>query len=1088
MGLSLLLAPIASASGSYVFDPQLSLTGSCATSKTDPVPDPGCPEGAHPPSAFLSPRSVVTDAYGDIFVASWGNEASEGSGGRIDVFSASGLFLTEILDPNGPKNLAVDEEGNLYVYDLHPGVIDQVARYSPTVYKPVGEEIEYGNPPVLVTNIPWPFAGMAVNPLNGHLFVHRQLHIEEFGSAKEGNPILDEHIGEGHVSGGAQGLAIDAAHNRLYASDEDEFDPNSEDEISIFELSAPHVFLGSIIGSETPTGEFGPLITLAADEATGDLFVYDGEHTNLVYQFTQAGKYVAAIGHEFQYTYGAEIGIDNGPFSPHQGYLFVPSHPAGTGHTFALGPPPPTSAPEVVATGFSEATESDVQLEAEINPGGLQTTYTFEYTTAQRYEESGFEGASIAGQGQIPAGSAPVAVSAVAEGLLPGTAYRFRVVASNAEGASEAVGSFATYSAAPAQSCPNAAFRVGASAHLPDCRAYELVTPPETNARSPLGIDHLGTYFTTRESSPAGDKVSFRIEGGTLPGSEGTGSYAGDPYLATRGSAGWSTSIAGPSAAETIETLPGSTSPDQGYSFWSPGGPGTAFIEGVDATYVRYPDGHSALVGRGSLGTDAGAAGKLISENGAHIVFVSGNKAGVGAVQLEPNAPPDGTQVIYDRTADEATHVVSLLPGNVTPAAGENAHYVGASRDGEGVAFEIGTTLYLRYGDEESFDIGEGVTFAGIAEGGNRIFYLKNGDLFRFDAKTDETTAFSTSGDVTPVNVSADGSAAYLVSPSVLTKQANPVGAKAKLGAENLYLSREGQFSFVGTVTERDVVGENGESTATGVSDGLGLWTAAEESGARGIDPSRTTPGGNVLLFQSRASLTPYDSGGNVEVYRFDAPDEELTCISCNPTEASPKGGASLQSMSLSKGAPGPFSSFALVSNLRADGRRAFFQSTEPLVAADNDGLQDVYEWEAQGVGSCERPGGCVYLVSSGHSRRVDYLYAAGDSGDDVFFLSADLLLPRDQEETPSIYDARVGGGFPEPVQEACQSEACRPAPSPPPAFPPSGTGLLPPSPKPGHKKHCGKGRRRVVRHGRVRCLKRHHRNRVGAKSKGAGK
>ncbi len=41
-------------------------------------------------------------------------------------------------------------------------------------------------------------------------------------------------------------------------------------------------------------------------------------------------------------------------------------------------------------------------------------------------------------------------------------------------------------SAASAEECPNAQFRTGPSAHLPDCRAYEMVSPPFKGSGSPL--------------------------------------------------------------------------------------------------------------------------------------------------------------------------------------------------------------------------------------------------------------------------------------------------------------------------------------------------------------------------------------------------------------------------------------------------------------------------------------------------------------------------------------------------------------------------------------------------------------------------
>ncbi|MGN6276244.1 MAG: fibronectin type III domain-containing protein [Solirubrobacterales bacterium] len=878
--------------------------------------------------------------------------------------------------------------------------------------------------------------------------------------------------------------------------------------VRVFELESPHALIETIDGSTTPPGRFrNSKLSLAVEESTGKLFVYDGESTNnVVFELGEHGEYFNTIsyGLEGRYTFGSQIAIDNGEHSPNGAldpkgrYLFVPAFPTGPGHSFAYGPPaacPPT----VESIAVTSVTESEAQLHATIEPCSLATTYRFEYTTQQRYEEEGnsFAGAQVAGASELSAGGTPVGVVANLTGLAPGTAYRFRVVAENEKGSDEAERSFSTYPGAePGPVCENAALRTEASKLLPDCRVYELVTPPDTNAHPPVGVGRLGTYFATREASPSGDAASFEIEGGSISGFEATGSLAGDPYVSMRTEVGWKTTYAGPTPLESPQILPGSNSPDQGYSFWSTaGGEGSAAVDGETTTYLHYPDGHNALIGRGSLGTDPRAVGTLISEGGGHIVFVSGGSA--PAVQLEPAAPPSGTKAIYDRTIDpvsgeEETHVVSLLPGNVTPAAGADALYEGASLDGKGIAFSIGKKLYLRYDDEETYEVGEGVTFAGVTEGGRRIFYLEGGNLFAFAVEGEETIQFTDSGDVTPVNVAADGHVAYFISPSVLAGP-NPNGAGPVKGQENLYRSEEGSIAFVGTVTERDVKGEFGGSQTV---DGLGLWAAAVGPGEFGtsapgqlaIDPSRATPDGNVILFESRAPLAGYDPEGHAEVYRYDFAHEELDCLSCNPTQAPAGGEASLETLRQSQFDLQPLGPYAFVPNLRPDGRRAFFQSTEQLVPGDTDGLLDVYEWEAQGVGSCNREGGCVYLISSGHSHHPDFLYSVSESGDDVFFRTSDLLLPSDGDATPSIYDARVGGGFPQAGTSKCQGEECRPTLSPPPGL--LTPGLLSGGEVPREPIRCPKGKRKVERNGKVRCVKvrhRHHHRRSHKKGR-AGK
>jgi hypothetical protein len=1101
------------AGGERVLDPRLSLIGGCEEETLDPVEDPGCPTtppaGDHPPAGFFAkPNAVATDPHGDIFVASKGKK-EDGSEGRIDVFNPDGYFLSE-LSVTAPAAMAIDSNGVLYVWLAKSG---QLARFEPCgTYEPAAEEVEYCNPPALVV-LAGPecprsciregsfqvFVGMTVDRSNDHIFLDWGGLMVEYGSAEEGNPELrmtDSFEGSGGT-GFAAGLTVNSSQQKLYAQE-------PEERIGIYDLTQgvaqeEFVRVGSFEAatSGVPGGHFGGLPSLAVDEGTGNIFIDDTEHGHL-WEFDEEGKYLATVDFPTQGNgaEGLQIAVDNGLTSPNgklseengRGrYLYVPSNPKGIGHSFAFFVSE-VRPPKVKSATTTTISADEAGLRAQINPGNLQTTYTFEVKL-----EGAAEWTTVGG-GTIAAGNLDAEVSASARGLTAGTHYIFRVVAANEKGSDEAIGSFATYPSLPAEPspCPNALLRTGLSALLPDCRAYELVTPPDTNARAPLGSENEGGGYTTRQVSPAGDKVPFRVEGGALPGMEGVGGLKGDPYLATRTSTGWSTAHTGPSGGEAASVAPGTTSPDQGYSFWAGTGEGSAVLGGV-TSYVRYPDGHSELVGQGSLGTDPQATGKLISENGGHIVFNTGGFASP-ALQLEPEAAPDGTQAVYDRTSDGITHVVSLEPGDIPFSAGENALFQGASFDGVGIAFAVGNTLYLRYDDKETFEIGEGVEFAGVAEGGGRIFYVEDGNLEAFDVASGSVIQFAdTNAAVIPTTISADGSSAYFLSKNVVPGSgANPEGDKAKAGAQNLYRSREGQIAFVGTVTERDVVGV--KISAVNSVDGLGLWTSASRGtnpGIYGIVPARSTPDGNVFLFKSRAPLTSYDPAGHAEIYRYDSVGNELQCLSCNPTGTSAQSDATLQSET--REGSELFSGISWPENLRADGRRAFFESSEPLVVEDVDGLQDVYEWEDQGVGSCTQPGGCLYLLSSPQSRRNEYLWAVSRSGDDVFFLSSDLLTRTDADETPSIYDARVGGGFAEPASAECEGEGCRSQVTPPPPLPAGNSPVQGPGDnvKP---RVCGKGKHKVKRAGKVRCVRnKHHKrhakprhHRAGAGQKGA--
>jgi hypothetical protein len=93
---------------------------------------------------------------------------------------------------------------------------------------------------------------------------------------------------------------------------------------------------------------------------------------------------------------------------------------------------------------------------------------------------------------------------------------------------------------------------------------------------------------------------------------------------------------------------------------------------------------------------------------------------------------------------------------------------------------------------------------------------------------------------------------------------------------------------------------------------------------------------------------------------------------------------------------------------------RLFFNSSAALVPRDINGAEDVYEFEPPGSGNCQEgvegysqaSGWCLGLLSSGTLAGESAFLDASETGEDVFFITTEALLPKDFDDSPDIYDA----------------------------------------------------------------------------------
>jgi hypothetical protein len=609
---------------------------------------------------------------------------------------------------------------------------------------------------------------------------------------------------------------------------------------------------------------------------------------------------------------------------------------------------------------------------------------------------------------------------------------------------------------AGAAACPNEHHRKGPSALLPDCRAYEQVSPVDKNGGGvSFGHSENGVLsrFAVYSAARHGRSVSFAAPTEFADARHG-GSWADTPYLATRGGEGWTTSaISPPLNGPPVVAVTAST-PDLGRSLLfsealMPTDPPTPSTH-VDKMYDR--DNVTAAVGYRfgltTLNSGWELVAPVISEDGNHMAF------GTAAVLTSDPMPDDTYLKVYESTADGLRLASVDSDGTAFGHAGVGSSgeisggsfssYRAISQDGRHIFFNAtresdtfaprelyrrsdGTTTVSASPSKLSPRDPEGVKtkiFRLASSDGSRVLFTSSEhltedantgptragtDLYRYDVEADELVNLSATpgGDGARVEgvVAADeaGDRVYYVALGrVVPGQGSSSGDQP-----NLYLweddgSPSGSTRFIATLAASDAlnwIGTNG----TG-------WLA------------RVSSDGGQLLFQSDADIPGHDNGGVRQVYHYDADTDTLSCASCNPTGDTPLGPASIPGHVAGERTQ-PWEHSRALSD---DGRRVFFSTKDDLVVRDSNGEVDPYMWQD----------GEVSLLSTGTSARESHFYNASADGDDVFILTSEQLVAQDTDDLVDLYDARIGGGFPAPARRDCDGEACQGdgAADPPPA------------------------------------------------------
>ncbi len=325
---------------------------------------------------------------------------------------------------------------------------------------------------------------------------------------------------------------------------------------------------------------------------------------------------------------------------------------------------------------------------------------------------------------------------------------------------------------------------------------------------------------------------------------------------------------------------------------------------------------------------------------------------------------------------------------------------------------------------------------------------------------------------------SSDGSHVFFESGDQLTSDA-PNGSTAK---EYVFDTETNTLSYLPGVGGPVAVSRDGSSFLFELEGSLEVWDGGmvTELGLGQLSRTewgafaRSSASGSVFVFQSGSPFTSFKfnngEGSYEEIYRYEVASNELSCVSCPPAGVAPTGNAALSHAIPTLGST-EFAGFITGNRgVSEDGSRVFFDTPDPLVSQDTNGVRDVYEWD----------NGTLYLISTGVSQSESFFGDNSPSGNDVFFSTTEGLVSGDTDESYDVYDARVprpGDQLP-PSVVPCEGAVCQGPPSVPQllSVPASaafdGAGQVTPPPA-GHSAVKGLTRKAASREQALRACKR---------------